>query len=147
MGRSAIYEPQPGEKAKAPVGRIPLHNQSFALYESSYPLINEEGLAVGESTTSALPVLDTGNGMFTIGPLMTAAMERCGTARCAIATMGSLAEEYGFTGETRGASETVTIIDKQDAWVFEISGDGSGKGALWVAKRVPDGKVVVIAEG
>ena len=77
---------------------------------------------------------------------MTAAMERCGTARCAIATMGSLAEEYGFTGETRGASETVTIIDKQDAWVFEISGDGSGKGALWVAKRVPDGKVVVIEE-
>ena len=145
VGRARIYEPSQDQTVKTPLGIIPQYNETLALYESSYPLINEAGLAFGESTTSALPLLDTGSGLFTMAPLMTVAMERCSTARCAIATMGALAEEYGFTGDVRGASETVTIVDRHDAWVFEMTGDGTSKGALWVAKRVPDGEVVVVA--
>jgi dipeptidase len=58
--------------------------------------------------------------------------------------MGALGQQYGFTGEAYATSEVVTVIDKTDAWVFEMTGDGK-TGALWVAQRLPEDHVSVIA--
>lgn len=164
-GRSKIYEPGPGEGLKPYLGRIPEASSTNALWESSYPLINEHGLAFGESTTEAKVILANaqighpdprwngtrnGTALFTISQLMQVALERCSSARCAIETISSLSETYGFAGEEFGTSETVTIIDKEEAWVFEITGGGPFEGvgdlgSLWVAQRLPEDHVAVVA--
>jgi len=144
-------------------GKIPQARHTFALWESSYSLINEKGLAFGESTCSAhligTSILDGGDAMFAIRQLMAVALERCETARCAVQTMGDLGAKHGFYGEDPGkggAGESVQIVDaKGEAWVFHISGgvpasQASSKwrgqrGALWAAARVPDDHIAVVA--
>jgi dipeptidase len=147
------------------LGFIPEAASTYALYESSYPLMNEHGLAFGESTTEAKGILanaqvgrkdprtnntENGTALFPISQLMQVALERCASARCAIETMANISEVYGFAGEAFGASEMVSIIDKHEAWIFEITGGGPFKkvgdlGSLWVAQRVPDDHVAVVA--
>jgi dipeptidase len=164
-GRASIYEPEPNQPLKPFLGYIPEAASTNALYESSYPLMNEHGLAFGESTTEAKSILanaqvghkdprtnntQNGTALFTISQLMQVALERCETARCAISTMANVSEMYGFAGEAFGASEMVSIVDKKEAWIFEITGAGPYKGvgdlgSLWVAQRVPDDHVAVIA--
>ena len=165
FGRADIYEPKEGQAFKEPIGYIPEVNSTYALWESSYPLINEHGLAFGESTTEAKSILalaqvdkldprhgkaQNGTALFTVSQLMQVALERCTNALCAIETMGALGEEYGFAGEGWAASEMVSIIDKKDAWIFEITGngelkDGDKASAIWIARRVPEDHVAVIA--
>lgn len=164
-GRASVYEPLPGQAIKPSLGEIPEVASTNALWESSYPLMNEHGLAFGESTTEAKLILanaqvghpdprtngtTNGTALFTISQLMQIALERCPTARCAIETMANLAETYGFAGEAFGASEMASIVDKKEAWIFEITGAGpftgpGDLGALWVAQRVPDDHVSVVA--
>ena len=164
-GRSHIYEPVAGQAEKPHLGSIPEAESTYALFESSYPLMNEHGLAFGESTTEAKLILanaqvghpdprtngtTNGTALFTISQLMQIALERCTTARCAIETMAALGEQYGFAGESFGASEMASVIDKKEAWIFEITGAGpftgnGDLGALWVAQRVPDDHVAVVA--
>ena len=157
ISRSPIYVTHQNSPSTEPIGTIPNSAPTFASWESSYPLINEHGLAFGESTTNAKVVLAAaginheypnktrGSAMFAISSLMAVALERCKTARCAITTMGQLAERFGFFGESFGASEALAIIDKNEAWIFEITGDGSAIGALWAAQRVPGDHVAVLA--
>lgn len=165
-GRATIYEPKNGQALKHHLGSIPQAPSTYALFESSYPLMNEHGLAFGESTTEAKLILanaqvghpdprtngtTNGTAMFTISQLMQVALERCDNTRCAIETMAGLSERYGFAGEAYGASEMVSIVDKKEAWIFEVTGAGPFKtvgedlGSLWVAQRVPDDHVAVVA--
>lgn len=80
-------------------------------------------------------------------------MERTTTARDAILLMGSLAEKYGYYSadwvggdESMGeGGEALTVIDKNEAWVFHITSDDTGKSAVWVAQRVPDDHVSMVA--
>ena len=83
-------------------------------------------------------------------------MERCKTARCAVQLMGDLAVEYGFYGAVwKGdpftvegeAGEAMTVTDKTESWMFHIIGDDTGKSAVWLAQRVPEGHVTVVANG
>ena len=164
-GRADIYNPLPGQALKPAIGQIPEVPMTNALWESSYPLMNEHGLAMGESTTEAKVILanaqighldprtnytTNGTALFTISQLMQIALERCSTARCAIETMSSLSETYGFAGEAYGTSEMVSIVDKHEAWIFEITGAGGFQkvgdlGCLWVAQRVPDDHIAAVA--
>ncbi len=43
-----------------------------------------------------------GKALFCIDELSRIALERCNTSRCAVETMGSLAEKYGFYGAENG---------------------------------------------
>ncbi len=122
----------------------PPTEETFRYLNVAYPCMNEKQLAMGETTTEGKRELVNKEGLFQIEELERIALQRCSTARQAIALMGRLAEEYGY-GDW---GECLTVIDKHEAWLFEIYGTGkSGKkpGALWVAQRIPDNHVGVSA--
>ena len=146
--RSPIYRNDTANGKQA-LGYIPEASETFSLYESSYPLVNEHGVAFGESTTILKPGFPTSpppdapKPIFSGAALMAVALERCKTARCAIETMGSLAHDHGYYGESPNTGEAITVIDKSEAWLFEIV--PSYQGALWVAQRIPENHVLVVA--
>jgi dipeptidase len=101
-------------------------------------LINEHQLAIGETTFGGRPELVNKDAMFHYYPLMLITLQRAKTAREAIDVMTSLVEKYGYCSE----GESISIADKKEVWLLEIVGTGQGgKGAVWVAIRIPDGMV------
>ncbi len=74
--------------------------------------------------------------------LMRLALQRSRTAREAIEVMAALVEDYGYSS----TGESMVIADPDEAWIMEIIGPGpGGKGAIWVAMKVPDGSVCAYA--
>jgi dipeptidase len=101
-------------------------------------LMNEHQLALGETTYGGLPELVDTTGIIDYGSLMFLALQRAKTAREAIQVMGDLVAEYGYCSE----GESFSIADKNEVWIMDIIGKGPGnKGAVWVARRIPDGYV------
>jgi dipeptidase len=101
-------------------------------------LMNEHQLALGETTFGGRTELVNPDAMFHYYPLMIYALLRAKTAREAIAVITGLAEQYGYASE----GESISIADKEEVWLLEIAGTGKGgKGAVWVAIRIPDGMV------
>ena len=73
---------------------------------------------------------------------MDLALQRAKTAREAIKVITSLVEEYGYGSE----GESFSIADPNEVWILEMIGNGSGgKGAIWVALKIPDGMVAAHA--
>ena len=126
-------------------GSIPApEGETYKFLNVAYPCMNEKQLAMGETTTEGKEELVNKDGLFQIEELERIALQRCSTARDAIRLMGDLAEQYGY-GDW---GECLTVIDKKEAWLFEIYGSGkSGKkpGALWAAQRIPDDHVGISA--
>eukprot|EP00668_Euglena_longa_P001345 GGOE01001597.1.p1 GENE.GGOE01001597.1~~GGOE01001597.1.p1 ORF type:complete len:559 (+),score=140.68 GGOE01001597.1:26-1702(+) len=148
------YVPEPGQTETKPLGQIPQVNHTYALFEATYGIVNEHGLAIGESTCSSVNWAKLGYtkpaspmAIMSIDELSRIAMERCKTAREAVATMGHLAEQYGFFGPDsfEGVGESLMVVDPQEAWVFHILNDPTHSTAIWAAQRVPDDHVVVVA--
>lgn len=99
--------------------------------------MNEHGVAVTESTWGGRHEL-AGTGLIDYGSLIYIALERSVTAREALNTMTSLVEKYGYASE----GESFTIADPNEVWIMELIGKGKAdKGAVWVARRVPDGYI------
>ena len=97
--------------------------------------INEKQVAIVETTFNGRAELHNKEGIFSYRVLMDLALQRSASAREAILTIGALADEYGYNS----TGETLTVCDKNEAWIMEIIGKGPGvKGAVWVALRVPD---------
>jgi dipeptidase len=104
--------------------------------------INEFQVAVAETTFGGREELLNPQGLINYSMMITLALQRSKTAREAIAVMIQLVEEYGYNDE----GESISVADKEEAWVFEIVGTGqNGKGAIWVARKVPDGEISVHA--
>ena len=123
-------------------GQIPQARHTYAYLNTAYPCMNEKQVAMGETTFSGPDTLRNGSSMFLIEELQRIALQRCDNARDAVRMMGELAEKYGYAD----GGECITVIDKKEAWFFEILGCGRGKkGAVWVAQRVPDDEVAVSA--
>ncbi len=58
--------------------------------------------------------------------------------REAIKVMSELVSEYGYAS----SGESFSIADPNEAWIFEMIGKGPGnKGAVWVARLIPDGYI------
>lgn len=130
------------------VGEIPQVEETYTYFNVGYPFMNEHKLMIGEATWGGREELYCDNGWMMIEMLEVFALQRAKTAREAITVMGSLAEKYGY-GD---AGEGLCIADGDEVWLFEIAGPGplwtsdSGKpGAVWVAARIPDDEVSVIA--
>jgi len=123
-------------------GEIPEVEETFAFLNTAYPCLNEKQLAIGETTIVGKLELRNKDGMFYIEELEKIALQRCRTAREAIALIGKLAEEYGY-GDY---AECITIADPKEVWQLEIAGSGKGKpSAIWCAARIPDDQVGVSA--
>ena len=101
-------------------------------------LMNEHQLAIGETTFGGRNELVNPEGLLHYFTLMNLALQRAKTAREAIKVMASLVEEYGYAS----SGESFSIADTQEAWIMEMIGPGAGgKGAHWVALRIPDGYI------
>jgi dipeptidase len=123
-------------------GEIPEAEETFAFLNTAYPCLNEKQLAIGETTIGGREELRNKAGIFYIEELEKIALQRCRTAREAIALIGKLAEEYGY-GDY---AECITIADPEEVWQLEIAGSGEGKpSAIWCAARIPDDHVGVSA--
>jgi dipeptidase len=123
-------------------GEIPEAEETFAFLNTAYPCLNEQQLAIGETTIGGREELRNKEGIFYIEELEKIALQRCRTAREAIVLIGRLAEEYGY-GDY---AECITIADPEEVWQLEISGSGEGKpSAIWCAARIPDDHVGVSA--
>jgi len=123
-------------------GEIPEAEQTYAFLYTAYPCMNEKNLAIGETTIEGRKELVNENGMFYIEELQRIALQRCTTAREAIALMGDLVKQYGYAD----VGECLTIADKNEVWHFEIFGEGSDNiGGVWAAQRVPDDHIGISA--
>jgi dipeptidase len=123
-------------------GEIPEVAETYAYLNTAYPCLNEKQLAIGETTIYGRDELKNEDGLFLIEELEKIALQRCSTAREAIALIGRLAEEYGYAD----LAECITLADPKEVWQLEISGSGKGKpSAIWCAQRIPDDHAGVCA--
>jgi dipeptidase len=129
---------------------IPQPAHTFGYIHGDFGYMNDNQVAIGESTIGAQPKMEnnTPTAKFDITMLTLLAMERATTARDAIKIMGGLAEKHGYGFTDTG--EMLAVSDPNEAWIFEIMPVGplwtpqSGKpGAVWCAQRVPDDHVSV----
>ena len=104
--------------------------------------MNEKQVSISESTFTGRSELHGGDGLFDYGNLIWITLQRASTARDAIKIMAEFAQVYGY----KDTGETFSIADKNEVWIVDFIGKGThGKGALWVAARVPDGYIAAHA--
>ena len=100
--------------------------------------MNEFQVAIGETTYGGRHELVNPEGIMDYGSLIYVALQRSKTAREAIKIMTDLVAEYGYYS----SGESFSIADKNEVWILEMIGKGKGnKGAVWVARRIPDGYI------
>ena len=116
------------------LGKIPEVAHTYARIGN----MNEHGLCISESTWGGRPELGAANGIIDYGSLIYIALERAKTAREAIKVMTGLVADYGYAS----SGESFSIADPDEIWIMELIGKGKDeKGAVWVARRIPDGYI------
>jgi len=100
--------------------------------------INEHQLAIGETTWGGISPLDKGNAEgIDYGNLIYVTLQRARNCREAIKVMHELVSTYGYAD----GGESFSIADPNEVWIFDITSKGAEKGAVWVARRVPEGYI------
>ncbi|HSL85821.1 MAG TPA: C69 family dipeptidase [Bacteroidales bacterium] len=116
------------------LGRIPQVAATYTVVGN----INQHQLAIGETTFGGRPELADSTGIIDYGSLIYMTLQRAKNAREAIYTFSSLLNEWGYAS----SGESFSIADKDEVWILELIGKGHGrKGAVWVARRIPDGYI------
>ncbi|HNX49611.1 MAG TPA: C69 family dipeptidase [Thermoanaerobaculaceae bacterium] len=118
--------------------RIPYPAHTYAVTG----IMNEHQVVIGETTFDGRPELENKQGGIPYWTLMRLTLQRARTAREAIKVMTGLVGEFGYAS----TGESFSIGDPNEAWILEMIGPGDGgKGAIWVAVRVPDGTIAAHA--
>ncbi len=112
--------------------------------------MNEHQLAIGETTYGGRKELVDTTGIIDYGSLIYITLQRAKTAREAIQVMADLVSTYGYYS----SGESFSIADANEVWMMELIGKGTqlatkgkakganlNKGAVWVARLIPDGYV------
>ncbi|HOK36103.1 MAG TPA: C69 family dipeptidase, partial [Paludibacteraceae bacterium] len=122
-----IYEWDSGKY----LGKIKQAEKTYAVVGN----MNEYQVSIGETTFGGrLELMDT-TATLDYGSLIYLALQRSKTAREAIQVMTELVTEYGYRSE----GESFSIGDPNEIWILEMIGKGpKNKGAVWVARRIPD---------
>ena len=126
-----IYEWDTGKY----LGEIPQVEHTYSVIGN----MNEYQVAIGETTYGGRKELAHQKGaIMDYGSLIYVALQRAPNAREAIKIMTGLAEEFGYYS----SGESFSVADQNEAWILEMIGKGEGeKGAVWVARRIPDGYI------
>ena len=120
-----------GWGAQAPVHYVAQADYTFGVVG----LMNERQVTIVETTWGGRDELARSEGALDYFTLMDLALQRSATAREAIEVMHNLVQEYGYNQ----TGESFAVCDPEEAWIMELIGKGPGrKGAVWVARRVPD---------
>ncbi len=123
------------------MGEIPQARETYSVTGN----MNEHQLVIGETTYGGRREFRDRNGIMDYGSLIYVSLQRCKTAREAIALIDNLMQTYGYAS----SGESFTIADPDEVWIMEImakaprmvEGENVNKGAVWVAKRIPDGYI------
>lgn len=117
------------------LGQIPQIAHTYSVIGN----MNEHQVAIGETTYGGRSELGSQTGaIMDYGSLIYIALQRSKTAREAIAVIADLMDKYGYYS----SGESFSIADKDEVWIMELIGKGEGeKGAVWVARRIPDGYI------
>jgi dipeptidase len=131
------------------LGKIPQVTHTYSVVGN----MNEHQVAIGETTYGGRPELVDTTAIMDYGSLMYMSLQRAKTAREAILTIGQLVKDYGYYS----SGESLSISDANEVWIMEIIGKGikstikgkgknavsynANKGAVWVARRIPDGYI------
>jgi dipeptidase len=100
--------------------------------------MNEYQVVIGETTFGGRPELPDTTAVLDYGNLIYVTLQRAQTSREAIRIMANLVAENGYWSE----GESFSIADANDVWIMDMVGKGVGnKGAVWVARRIPDGYI------
>ncbi len=101
--------------------------------------MNEWQVGIGETTYGGRSELATQTGaIMDYGSLIYVTLQRARNAREAILILGNFMADYGYAS----SGESFSISDPNEVWIMELIGKGEGeKGAVWVARRVPDGYI------
>ncbi|MCP4574058.1 MAG: dipeptidase [bacterium] len=115
-----------GEIAQAPVTYAVVGN------------MNEHQVTMAETTYGGRTELRNFDAILDYGSLIYVTLQRARTAREAIEIMAALVDEYGYYSK----GETFSVGDPDEVWIMDLIGKGpEEKGAVWVARRVPDGYI------
>lgn len=105
-------------------------------------LVNEKQVSIVETTWDGRKELRNPDGWLDYFTLMNLTLQRAASAREAIGIMHQLVQEYGYNA----TGESFAVCDKEEAWFMELIGKGPGrKGAVWVARRLPDDCITAYA--
>lgn len=128
------------------LGQIPEVAHTYSVVGN----MNEHQLTIGETTYGGREELWSTPGLIDYGSLIYITLQRAKNAREAIKVLCELLDTYGYHSE----GESFSIVDPNEAWIFELIGKGAemkdakGKpvkgwsnGAVWVARRIPDGYI------
>jgi len=116
------------------LGKIPQVSHTYNVVGN----MNEHQLAIGETTYGGRHELRDTTGIIDYGSLIYITLQRAKDAREAIKVMTDLVEKYGYYS----SGESFSIADKNEVWILEMISKGTvEKGAVWVARRIPDGYI------
>ncbi len=116
------------------MGKIPQAAVTYTVVGN----MNQHQLSIGETTFGGRSELVDTTGLIDYGSLIYITLQRAKNAREAIHTFSKLVTDYGYAS----SGESFSIADKNEAWILELTGKGPGnKGAIWVARRIPDGYI------
>ena len=125
-----IYEWDTGKH----LGKIPQKAHTYSVVGN----MNQHQLSIGETTFGGRSELADSTGMVDYGTLIYFTLQRAKNAREAICNFSQLVSDYGYAS----SGESFSIADANEAWILELIGKGLGKkGAVWVARRIPDGYI------
>lgn len=112
--------------------------------------MNENQVVIGETTYGGREELwGDSTAIMDYGSLIYITLQRATSAREAIKIMVELVAKYGYASE----GESFSIADPNEVWIMELIGKGmdiqktkkglinKNKGAVWVARQIPDGYV------
>ena len=117
------------------LGKIPDASHTYSVVQ----FMNEYQVSIGETTFGGLDSLSRQpDAILDYGSLMKIGLQRSKTAREMIKVMTELVEQYGYAS----GGESFSISDANEAWIMELIGKGKyEKGAVWVARMIPEGYV------
>ncbi len=100
--------------------------------------MNEHQVVIGETTWGGREELQGQKATMDYGSLIYITLQRARTAREAVHIMGDLVAKYGYRSE----GESFSIADAKEVWFMDMIGKGpKEKGAVWVARKIPDGYI------